>query len=74
MIALVLVVLRIVRDFATVFVITGGGPAGATRSLAIYTYEQAFSFYNIGYAAAVGLVTLLLCAAFSSVVVRSRFA
>jgi multiple sugar transport system permease protein len=74
MIALVLVVLRIVRDFATVFVITGGGPAGATRSLAIYTYEQAFSFYNIGYAAAVGLVTLLLCAAFSSAVVRSRFA
>jgi multiple sugar transport system permease protein len=71
-IALVLVVLRIVRDFATVFVMTGGGPAGATRSLAIYTYEQAFSFYNIGYAAAVGLVTLVLCAAFSTAIVRAN--
>jgi multiple sugar transport system permease protein len=71
-IALVLVVLRIVRDFATVFVLTGGGPAGATRSLAIYTYEQAFSFYNIGYAAAVGLVTLMLCADFSTAMVRTN--
>lgn len=73
-IALVLVVLRVMRDFATVFVITGGGPVGATRSLAIYTYEQAFSFFNIGYAAAVGMVTLLLCALFSTLVVRRSVA
>jgi multiple sugar transport system permease protein len=70
MIALVLVVLRVVRDFATIFVITGGGPVGATRSLAVYTYEQAFSFYNIGYAAAIGLVTLAICGAFSGAMVR----
>jgi ABC-type sugar transport system permease subunit len=70
MIALVLVVLRVIRDFAAVFSITGGGPAGATRSLALYTYGQAFSFYNIGYSAAVGLVTLLLCGAFSTIMVR----
>lgn len=73
-IALVLVVLRVARDFATVFVITGGGPVGATRSLAVFTYEQAFSFYNIGYAAAVGLITLLPCAAFSTMLVRRSVA
>ena len=73
-IAMVLVVLRVIRDFATVSVITGGGPVGATRSLAVYTYEQAFSFYNIGYAAAVGLITLLLCATFSTIVVRRQVA
>jgi multiple sugar transport system permease protein len=73
-IAGVLVVLRVIRDFATVYVITGGGPVGATRSLAIYTYEQAFSFFNIGYAAAVGLITLLLCATVSGIVVRGQAA
>jgi multiple sugar transport system permease protein len=69
-IALILVVLRTVRDFAIVFATTGGGPVGATRSLAIYTYEQAFSFYNIGYAAAIGVVTLVLCGVFSTILVR----
>lgn len=73
-IAGILVVLRVVRDFATVYVMTGGGPVGATRSLAIYTYEQAFSFFNIGYAAAVGLITLLLCGVFSFAVVRRQAA
>jgi multiple sugar transport system permease protein len=68
-ISLVLVVLRVIRDFATVYVMTAGGPAGATRSLAIETYEQAFSFYNIGYGAAIGMVTLLACAAFSTAIV-----
>jgi multiple sugar transport system permease protein len=69
-IALVIEVLRVVRDFATIYVITGGGPASATQTLSIYTYQQAFSFYNIGYGAATGLVTLLLCGAISTAIVR----
>jgi multiple sugar transport system permease protein len=69
-VALVLVVLKIFREFTTIYVMTGGGPIGATRSLAVYTYEQAFGFYNIGYAAAIGLVTLLFCVVVSTSMVR----
>src|SRR5258706_388149 len=69
-IALVLVVLKIFREFATIFVLTGGGPVRATRNLAVLTYEHAFGFYNIGYAAAVGIVTLIVCGAISTVMVR----
>lgn len=73
-IALVLVILKIFREFTTIFVMTGGGPVGATRSLAVLTYEQAFSFYNIGYAAAIGVVTLIFCCAVSTAIVRKSFA
>jgi multiple sugar transport system permease protein len=69
-IALVLVVLKIFREFATIYVMTGGGPVGATRSLAVLTYEQAFGFYNIGYAAAIGVVTLIFCCLVSTAMVR----
>jgi multiple sugar transport system permease protein len=69
-IALVLVVLKIFREFATIYVMTGGGPVGATRSLAVLTYEQAFGFYNIGYAAAIGVVTLVICCLVSTAMVR----
>ena len=73
-IALVLVVLKIFREFATIFVMTAGGPVGATRSLAVLTYEQAFSFYNIGYAAAIGVVTLIFCCVVSTAIVRRSVA
>jgi len=43
-----------------IFVLTGGGPAGATTLLIFYVYEQAFLFGELGYAAAVGSVLVLV--------------
>ncbi|GAA4430132.1 sugar ABC transporter permease [Georgenia halophila] len=48
-----------------VFVLTGGGPAGATTLLIFYVYEQAFLFGELGYAAAVGSVLVLVMLAWS---------
>ncbi|MBV7328712.1 sugar ABC transporter permease [Chloroflexi bacterium TSY] len=59
-VALVLVLLWVFRDFPIIFLLTGGGPIGSTRTLAIMTYEQGFGVYNIGYAAAIGMVTLMI--------------
>ena len=60
-VTLILVVLWVFRDFAVVFILTGGGPVGATQTLSIMTYEQAFGFFRMGYAAAIGMVTLVIC-------------
>jgi multiple sugar transport system permease protein len=69
-VTLVLVMLWIFRDFSIIYVLTQGGPVGATRTLAIMTYEQAFGFYKMGYGAAIGVVTLVLCAIASRFLVR----
>jgi multiple sugar transport system permease protein len=39
---------------------TGGGPSGATETLAIQIYREAFQYFEMSYAAAVGMVTLAL--------------
>lgn len=60
-VTLVLVVLWVFRDFSIIKTLTDGGPLKATQTLSIMTYEQAFSFFQMGYASAVGIVTLVLC-------------
>ncbi len=57
----ILVMLWVFRDFAIIKVLTDGGPIKSTQTLAILTYDQAFGFFNFGYASAVGVITLLIC-------------
>jgi ABC-type sugar transport system permease subunit len=48
----------VMQVFVVVNVMTQGGPANATQTLVFRIYETAFSFYEYGYASAMG-VTLL---------------
>ncbi|GAB3254882.1 carbohydrate ABC transporter permease [Arthrobacter pigmenti] len=52
----------ITGGFDLIYIMTGGGPAGATSLLIFYIYEQAFLFGEYGYAAAIGstLIAVLL--------------
>ncbi|GAA6210171.1 sugar ABC transporter permease [Cognatishimia sp. WU-CL00825] len=72
-VTLVMTTLWVFRDFAIIHVLTEGGPLGATTSLSIMTYEQSFSFFRMGQGAAVGVVTLIICAFISRALV-GRFA
>ncbi len=54
--------LGVFRDVDIVFATTHGGPAGATETLALYVYKEAFHYFRMGTATAVG--TLMICAAF----------
>ncbi len=51
--------------FEPVFMLTGGGPAGATRVLPIFLYETFFQFHNGGYASPAGVLFLLICLVFA---------
>ena len=61
-VTLVLVMLWVFRDFSIIKVLTDGGPVRATQTLSIMTYDQAFGFFKFGYASAVGIITLIICA------------
>jgi ABC-type sugar transport system permease subunit len=50
--------------------LTGGGPADATRVLPIFLYENFFQFRNGGYASAAGVLFLLLSLGFALAAAR----
>jgi raffinose/stachyose/melibiose transport system permease protein len=60
----VMVILAIVgslKYFDLIFVLTGGGPNGASEVMASYMYKEAFSKYNFGYGSAIGFGLLVIC-------------
>lgn len=44
------------KVFDTIIAMTGGGPDGASESLAVRIYKEAFSMNHFGYATAIGIV------------------
>lgn len=53
--------------FVLFFNMTGGGPVRATTTLPLYTYETAFSGFNLGKGAAIGVCWLLFLVVFSTI-------
>lgn len=51
--------------FTLFYTLTGGGPADATKSLAILTYEVAFERYDLGQGSAIGVIWLIVLFSFS---------
>lgn len=48
------------QNFDIIYLLTGGGPAGATKVLATLMYQKAFWGSEMGYAAAIGLLMLVV--------------
>ncbi len=57
--------------FALVYVMTGGGPAGYTSVIVFYLSQQAFTYFRMGYACAVGYV--LFGISFSLTLLQFKF-
>jgi multiple sugar transport system permease protein len=56
------------RRFTVIYLLTGGGPADATKTLVIAVYDHAFRFFELSYGSTVGVaglvVTLAIAAAY----------
>ena len=60
-VALLLRVIFEFRSFDNIYVMTGGGPAGATNLLSLYTYTTTFVNFDFTLGAAASWVMLLIC-------------
>jgi multiple sugar transport system permease protein len=60
LVALVLRAVDALKAFDTIFVITGGGPGTSSETLNLYLYQQAFAYYDIGFASAIVVVFFVL--------------
>lgn len=64
-IATTLMLIQGLRVFDQVLALTGGGPAGATQTLATEVYQQTFVFNNFGFGAALALVLSVIILVFT---------
>ena len=59
------------NNFSLIYVMTGGGPAGATDILTTFVYKNAFSSFNFGYASALSMVLFAIVGAGSAAYIRA---
>ncbi len=59
-----------VKMFESALALTKGGPGAATKSLSMYMYDNAFTYYKVGYASVIAIVIFLICVVGSAVINR----
>lgn len=60
LIIMVITMIGSFKVFDHIYLMTGGGPENGTLVLAFYIYEQAFKFFNIGYASALAMIMFVI--------------
>ena len=59
-VTIVLTIVGSLKYFDLIYVMTAGGPNGASEVMASYMYKLAFSNYNFGYGSAIGFLLLII--------------
>lgn len=65
MLTLLITIWTFGRTFTIIFLLTEGGPAGCTENIVIRSYLEAFKFFHIGTASALGVIVLAISLVFS---------
>lgn len=59
------------NNFSLIYVMTGGGPAGATDILTTFVYKNAFSSFDFGYASALSMILFAIVGIGSALYIRA---
>ncbi|HKU11473.1 MAG TPA: sugar ABC transporter permease [Sinomonas sp.] len=66
----ILMTIFCVNDFPTIFLLTGGGPVGATTSLVVLAYRTVFQNFQVGPGVAIAFMTTIVLIVVSVVLYR----
>lgn len=72
-IALIFNAMYAFREFDFIYASTRGGPGGATETIAVRIYNQAFERFDLGMASALGVVTFILIGTIVFFMVRRQY-
>jgi len=59
------------QNFTQAFIITNGGPMESTLFYALYLYNNAFNYFQMGYASALAWILLLMIAAVTAIIFKT---
>ena len=65
MLTLLIAIWSFGRAFTIIFLLTEGGPAGCTETIVVRSYLEAFKFFHVGTASALGVMVLAISLVFS---------
>lgn len=65
LITVIMLTLHYFNMVTLIFILTGGGPVGATETLSVRVFNEAFVFQNLGFASMVGVIIFVLNLLFS---------
>lgn len=68
---LIMAVIGSFQVFTQAFVMTGGEPGDLTRFYVLYLYNQAFEFYEMGYASAMAWILLVIILILTVIIMRT---
>lgn len=63
--------ITMLQNFETVYIMTYGGPVNSTNMLVLYIYQNAFQFFEAGYASAISVVLFLIMIGLTWIQLRS---
>lgn len=58
--------ITMLQNFETVYIMTQGGPVNSTNMMVLYLYQNAFQFFEAGYASAVAVVLFFMMLALTA--------
>lgn len=70
LVVLILLSLLYFNMVTLLFTLTGGGPLGSTEVLSLRTFDEAFQFWRVGYAASFGMVIFAMNVGISLLYIR----